>query len=253
MICLSLVLALRIVSLAPALTEDLFAIGAGPAVVGVDANSNRPAGAARLPRVGGMREVSAEAVLALHPDVVVGIPYEDRILADLTRAGVRTERLDVSDLRGDFAAIERLGVLSGHAREARALHRVIERRLAGLSAQAARSRTASAFVAVGISDLRTAGRGTYIDDLLRMANLRNVAGDLPLLWPQYSQERLVAVQPEILVLPNPHPALLGAPWERIDAVRAGRIVEIDEDDLLRPGPRVADVLEMLVAGAARWR
>ena len=73
---------IRIVSFARPLTEDLFAIGAGGNVVGVDAYSDRPAAARALPRVGGMRDVNAEAVLACIRMVVVGIPYEAVHLAD---------------------------------------------------------------------------------------------------------------------------------------------------------------------------
>jgi len=126
---------IRIISLAPAFTEDLFAIGAGSNVVGVDTFSDRPAAARALPRVGGMRDVNTEAVIALHPDIVVGIPYEAARLADLARAGVRTEVLPLNDLHDDLAAIERLGVLSGHSAQARLLARTLRRRLEFLERQ----------------------------------------------------------------------------------------------------------------------
>jgi len=253
MMLLAVAAAFRIVSLAPALTEDLYAVGAGRQVVGVDANSNRPAAASHLPRVGVMREISAEAVLALHPDLVVGDPYEARALTDIGRGGVRTETLPVDDLRGDFAAIERLGALTGHLRSAHDLHLRIARRMSSLAARAKRYRTLTAFMALGTSDIRTAGAGTFIDELFSLANLRNVAGDVHLLWPRYSEERLVMQQPAVLILPSPHPPLAGAPWERLDAVRDGRVLDVDEDDLLRPGPRIAEVLERIIAGTMRWR
>jgi iron complex transport system substrate-binding protein len=242
---------IRIVSLSPALTEDLFAIGSGPNVVGVDAFSDRPAAARALPRVGGMRDVNAEAVLALHPDVVVGIPYEAVHLADIARAGVRTEALPLNDLRDDLRAIERLGVLTGHTPAAQRLVQSIRARLAIIAGAARGRRRLSAFVSLG--GMGSAGGGSYVDELLGLANLQNVTGGVKRPWLEFSPEDLLRAQPDVIIVPDRGPSLAGEPWSHLRAVHDGRIVRIPEDDLLRPGPRVADVLADLVAGTARWR
>lgn len=242
---------LRIVSLAPALTEDLFAIGAGPQVVATDVFSNRPAAARRLPHVGGMRDVDAEAVLTHRPGLVVGVPYEAAQLADVRRAGLRTVALPLDDLGDDLRAIRTLGALTGHRVAAARLVAAIRARLGAAHARAARGRRLRVFVSLG--SMGTAGGGSYVDDLLGLANLDNVAHDVHRPWLTYAAEQLVAAQPDVVVLPVPGPPLVGEPWAHLDAVRAGRIVRIPQDDLLRPGPRVADVLDDLVAGVARWR
>jgi len=121
--------ALRVVSLSPALTEDLFAIGAGANIVGVDAFSDRPARALRIPRVGSMRTVNSEAIAELDPDLIVGIPYQAPNLRDLARLGVRTQTLPVDTLAEDFAAIATLGRLTGHAADATRLLTRIRHRL----------------------------------------------------------------------------------------------------------------------------
>ncbi|HTJ26349.1 MAG TPA: helical backbone metal receptor [Candidatus Limnocylindria bacterium] len=243
--------ALRIVSLAPALTEDLFAIGAGPAVVGVDAYSDRPTAARKLPRVGGLRDVDAEAVLALHPDLVVGIPYEATHLADLRRSGANTAMLRIDSLDDDLATLATLGRLTRHEAAARGVVTALRTRLDATTHAAARTHRLTAYVALG--ELWTAGSGSYIDDLLRRANLANVAGAVHAPWVAYSAERLLAAQPDVVIVPANAPALVGEPWDRLDAVRAGRVLRVPDDDLLRAGPRVADVLDALVAGVARWR
>jgi ABC-type Fe3+-hydroxamate transport system substrate-binding protein len=248
---LAIAAGIRIVSLAPALTEDLFAIGAGQNVVGVDGFSDRPAAARKLPRVGGMRDVNAEAVLALHPDVVVGVPYEVVHLADIARGGVRTESLRLDDLRDDLKAIERLGELTGHAPAALQLVRSLRARLASIASGARRTRRLTAFVSLG--GMGTAGGGSYVDELLGLANVQNVTGGVKRPWLTFSPEDLLLAQPDVIVVPSPGPSLTGEPWSHLGAVRAGRIVHVPEDDLLRPGPRVADVLADLVAGMARWR
>ena len=242
---------IRIVSLAPALTEDLFAIGAGSRVVAVDAYSNRPSQARRLPRVGGMREVNAEAVLAMRPDLVVGIPYEAAHLADVHRGGVRTETFPLDSLSDDLHAIERLGIITGRAEQARRVAATIRARLATLSTAAHRARPLRAFVALG--GMGSAGAGSYVDELLAMANLRNVAGRGRGPWITLSPEELLRAQPDVIVVPDRREPLTGEPWSRLSAVRAGRVVRIPEDDLLRPGPRVANVLADLIAGVRPWR
>jgi iron complex transport system substrate-binding protein len=242
---------LRIVSLAPALTEDLFAIGAGPNVVGVDAFSNRPAAARALPRVGGLRDVNAEAVVALRPDVVVGIPYEAVHLADVARGGVRTEALPLDDLRDDLRAIERLGVLTGREAAAHRVVRTIRARLAALARDAAHTRRLTAFVSLG--GMGSAGGGSYVDELLGLANLHNITGGVKRPWVTFSPEDVLHAQPDVIIVPDRGPSLDGEPWSQLAAVKAGRIVRLPEDDLLRPGPRVADVLAELIAGLARWR
>lgn len=254
MIALALLAAaLRIVSLAPALTEDLFTVGAGPQVVGVDRYSDRPSAAAALPRVGSMQDINAEAILALRADLVVGISYQARALADLARVGIRTQVFDLNDLAGDFRAIEGLADLSGHRSEGRAAVRRIRIRLAELSTVARRERPLRGFAVVGFSPIYTAGAGSFIDELMGLANVRNVAHGTRTPWPAYSAERLMLDQPEVLIVPDTQPPLTGTPWDQLRAVRAGRIARVPEGDLLRPGPRVADALAELTEQLKQWR
>jgi iron complex transport system substrate-binding protein len=253
MIAVMLAAALRIVSLAPALTEDLFAIGAGPSVVGVDAFSNRPAAAARLPRVGSLRTVNSEVIAGLAPGLVVGIPYQAPSLTDLARTGIRTQALPVDTLADDFAAIGTLGRLTGHAAGATRLLARIRTRLADAARRTRGLAMPRAFAVIGVAPLYTAGRGSYIDDLFRIAHLRNVAGGVRAAFPPLSAESLEAADPDVLVVPSGTVIPAVPPWSRLRAVRRHRIVTIAEDDLMRPGPRVADVVDALVRGVAPFR
>ena len=280
--------AVRVVSLAPALTEDLFAIGAGPAVVGVDAFSNRPPAALRLPRVGSMRTVSSEAVAALNPDVVncggmwarqigalagVSVPLQPMkhlyvvtepipglsrdapTLRDLGRLGVATQTFELETLADDFATIAGLGRATGHGREATRLLAAIRRRLDTVrrATRTLPAPRALAFVGMGVAPFYTAGRGSYIHDLFAVAHIRNVVGDLQAAFPALSDETIEASDPDVLIVPRGAVIPNGPPWSRLRAVRLGHIVALDEDDYLRPGPRVADVVEALVRGIAPYR
>ena len=245
--------AVRVVSLAPALTEDLFAIGAGHAVVGVDAYSDRPAAARALPRVGSMRSISSETVASLNPDLVVGIPYQSPSLQDLGRAGVRTQAIAVDTLADDFAAIAVLGRLTGHDADAARVLARIHRRIGAVSAQTRDLAQPRAFVVVGTAPNYTAGRGSYIDDLLRIAHVTNVAGNVRAAYPAISAESIVAARPDVLIVASGTVLPNAPPWSQLRAVREHRIVRLDEDDFLRPGPRVADVAEALARAIAPFR
>jgi iron complex transport system substrate-binding protein len=245
--------AVRVVSLAPAFTEDLFAIGAGPSVVGVDAYSNRPAAARRIPRVGSMRTINSEAVAALNPDLVVGIAYQAPSIDDLARLGVRTQILPVDTLADDLHAIATLGRLTGHERAAAALLRTIRARLDAASRATRALRAPRALAVIGVTPIYTAGQGSYVDDLFAIAHLRNVAGGVRAAFPALSAETIEAADPDVLVVPRGTVIPSEPPWSRLRAVREQHIVTIDDDDLMRPGPRVADVVEALVRGVARYR
>jgi len=248
-------IAVRVVSLAPALTEDLFAIGAGAQVVGVDDLSNRPPAALRVPRVGSMRTINSEAIAALNPDLVVGIAYQAPTLRDLLRVGVHTQALTVDSLADDFAAIAALGRATGHVREAARLLATIRHRLDAVRAttRALPAPRALAFIGMGIAPFYTAGRGSYIDDLFAVAHIRNVAGDVKAAYPALSSETIEAADPDVLVIPRGATIPTQPPWSRLRAVRLHRFIEIDEDDYLRPGPRVVDVVDALVRGVAPYR
>ncbi|GAC1415432.1 MAG: cobalamin-binding protein [Candidatus Velthaea sp.] len=245
--------ATRIISLAPAITEDLYAIGAGPHVVGVDGNSNRPPAARALPHVGSMRTVNTETILALHPDLVVGIPYSAPELTQLARIGIPTRALKVDTLADDFATISELGRLSGRARAAQALVAALTRRMSTLRAASAHLAAPSALIVVSTKPIYTAGNGSYIADLLRYANVRNVTGGLHSAFPSVSDEVVEATDPDVIITTPGMPIPSGPPWSRLRAVREHRIIVLPEDDLFRPGPHVADVLDALVRAIAPYR
>ncbi len=245
--------AVRVVSLAPALTEDLFAIGAGPSVVGVDAFSNRPAAALRLPRVGSMRTVNSEVIAGLAPDLVVGIPYQTPNLRDLARTGVATRTLPVDTLAQDFAAIATLGRLTGHERQAAHVLATLHRRLAAAARATAGRGVPRVLAVIGVAPIYTAGRGSYIDDLFTIVHVRNVAGNVAAAFPAVSAETILADDPDVLVVPAGTVLPDEPPWSRLRAVRERRIVSVDEDDLFRAGPRVADVADALARKIAPYR
>ncbi len=167
----------RVVALVPSIAEDLYAVGAGGAVVGVSAYSDYPPAAKKLPQIAGFASVSTERVVALHPDLVVGIVSQQRMVADLRRAKIQTMLLHDDSYADIFNNLVTLGVVTGHERDAETFVRGLRARTAAiLRSVTPRKRKPTVFVVLGTAPIFTVGRGSYIDTLIGMAGGRNAAG-----------------------------------------------------------------------------
>jgi iron complex transport system substrate-binding protein len=239
----------RIVSLAPSLTEDLFALGVGSRVVAVSEYSDYPEAAKHLPRISSSTSIDAERIVALHPDLVVGISYQTAMTAPLLRANLRVVLLHDDSLNDIYTDIERLGQLVGRPSAADALMRNLRRQTAQLQRTVDRSRRPSVFVVLDVAPIYTVGRRSYINTLIAMAGGRNAA-TLDGAYGRYSAETLLMQQPDIIIAdPLVKLESLGdrEPWRSLRAVRRGHVTDIPEPGiLLSPGPRYNEGLRWLI-------
>lgn len=246
----------RIVSLAPALTEILFAIGAGDRVVGVTAFCDYPPEAKLLPKVGGYTTPSVESILALRPDLVLVSPASgnrDSALA-LRQAGLRVEVVPAETLDEAYAAVEQVGDLVGAGPRGRALAAEIRGRIDAAARKAAGLPRVRAIFCVQRDPLIVAGKGTLPSQLLELAGGTNiVAADR---YPRIGIETVLAEAPDVIVQSRMDLADSGEErvaldfwkrWPTIPAVRDGKVFVIDGTTAFRAGPRVADAVEMLSA------
>ena len=251
---LHLILALRIVTLVPAFADDVVAVGARSELVGVSRFSDDVPNAAALPVVGDFSSVDTERIIALHPDVVVGIPSQARAIVPLQRAGIRVVLIPGDTFDDIFTDLQTLGNLTGHISDANA-------EIASLRTQTARLRAGvphrawqpSVFIALGTGPIWTAGPASYIGHLIQLAGGRDAASDLHAPWAEYSEEALVRAQPDAIVAGRD--TNLGAvegqePWRSLHAVREGHIFLIAdprvENALFRPGPNYNEGLRWLI-------
>lgn len=236
---------LRIVSLAPVLTETMFALGAGARVVGVTAFCDRPVEAQRLPRVGGATGVSIERLLALEPDLVVAVPtLGQRDALELARAAGIPVRVIHADRLGEVLdMVADLGVILDARDEARALGARIDRALAQLSGLSIDGRRAA--VVVGHEPLVVAGPGTFSADVLALTGLTSAVPPGAPLWPAWSVESVAAARVDVLLLAE-GPA--HAPALRALLARAGlkaQVVAPPRPVLMRPGPALIEDAALL--------
>ena len=234
----------------PSLTEDLFAIGAGSQVVAVSQFTDYPVAATKLPRVASFASLDAERIVRLHPDIVVAIPAQAALVANLRRAGLRVELLPDASFADLFADLQRLGALSGHAREAAEVAGRLRARTASLVARVPHGTRPRTFVVLGVDPIFTVGDGSYIAHLISLAGGSDAAA-LHDAYARYSPEALVAAQPDAIVADRASGFAAvrdRAPWVELRAVRDGRAYVLDDAGILeRPGPRYNDGLAWLIA------
>lgn len=244
----------RIVSLLPATTETLFALGAGDRVVG-RTDYDREAYVRHLPSVGGGLDPSPEALLALRPDLVIawetagGATLRHRLEA----LGVPVFAVRTQDTADVFANVARLGHLTGRDRAADSLARRIRAGLDSVRASVAGLPRPTVLYVVGTDPAMTAGPGTFVSELIGVAGGRNAFSDVRQEWPQISREEIVRRRPETVILPvdagiDSAAALarLDAPgWRELGAVRRGEVRVVDGELLNRPGPRIAEAARAL--------
>ncbi len=240
----------RIVSIGPSITEFLFALGAGPRVVGADDFSDEPAGARQLEKVGGIK-VNFEKVVSLRPDLVLSVKFSDGTIERLMGAGLLVLVVDPQSA-GDVA---RTAILLGRAvgSDGEAMARDIQKRVDDV-----RSKTAAAatkprvYHEIDASDptkIFTVGPGSYIHDLIEIAGGQNIAARATSAYPQLSAEEILRSDPEIIVLAaadysaKPEQVAARTGWSVISAVRNKRIVTIAPNLINRPGPRVGEAAE----------
>ena len=255
----------RIVSLSPNLTEVLFAIGCDSScVVGDTRFCDYPPAAVRIARVGGIVDPSLEAIVALRPDLVLatrGNPLE--FMESLRRLKIPVYALeDRGGLSQVFRLVREIGAVTGRWTPGDSLARSLEARV-----EAVRQRTAG--LAAGARPrvyfgelegaLWTAGPGTYIDDLIAAAGGRNVASIAAAAWSALALEAIVMRDPQVYLgtFPGADTPERGREaearvvrllrtregWAGTQLGRHPRVFLVQEDRLMRPGPRMIAVLE----------
>jgi iron complex transport system substrate-binding protein len=250
----------RIVSLVPAVTETLFAVGAGPRVVGVSTYCDQPPEARKLPKVGTFSEPVAEAIVALHPDLVLTSPSpgNEAAVRAIERTGVKVAVVQaeggLAEVRGAILAVARE---AGEDEAGRALVSRIDARLADLRHLAEGFPHPKVAVVVGREPLVLAGPGSYLGELVDLTGGTNVAASVGGRWPRVGLEYLVASAPEVIVdlsvsmgeEPG-QPGDAASYWKgfsSLPAVASGRVVTDHAAVMLRPGPRLAEAAETLFA------
>lgn len=248
----------RIVSLAPHLTEQLYAIGAGDLIVGTTDYADYPEAARRLPRVARAHSVDLERVAAAQPDLIVvwGSGFPPATIDAVRRLGVPVFVSEPGRLADIATSLERLGALTG--RSGRAAANTLTGRLEQLRQRYHGRREVRVFYQVWGEPLMTLGGRHVVSEAIALCGGRNVFADLAPVAPRISTEAVLARDPEIIVTAEPgaRPSPALASWqrfERIAAVRRNQLATLDADRINRHGPRIVEEIEVLCEAIDRAR
>jgi iron complex transport system substrate-binding protein len=242
----------RIVSLAPHLTEILYAVGAGDTLVGAAEFSDYPQAAREAPRVGGYDRLDLEDILRLRPDLVLAwrsgnVPAQ---VARLRALGLRVFVTEARTLEDIARLLETLGALSGHRADALAAASAYRQRLDALRSQYSRQAPVTVFYQLWPAPLMTVGKAQIITQVIALCGGVNIYGHLRPLVPVVSLESVLAANPEAIIaagMADARPEWLDdwRRWPRLQAVQRGNLFSLHPDLIQRHTPRLLDGAEIL--------
>jgi iron complex transport system substrate-binding protein len=237
------------VSLAPSVTEIIYALGAGECLVGRSSACKNPAVVTNIVVAGDFGVPALEVIAQLQPTLVLTVDLAEKNSgAALERLGLRHVNLTCRTLDEIPPAIRTIGQLLHHRPAAERLAADFAGRLHELRRQPPPVRRPRVFLELWGDPLMTAGRRAFLSELIELAGGENIAGDVARDFFQISPEVVLARDPEVVVQLEPVPPNLSTRtgWAQIAAVQSNRIcADLDRDLLQTPGPRVLDAVEEL--------
>lgn len=243
----------RIISLAPSVTEVLYLLGADDRLIGVCSHCNWPEDVRNKPRIGTLLSPNYETIIAARPDLIVGSTAgNDRAatlkLADFGLPLFVTAPRSVASIYDTVRAIGRITDCNQRGEE---LVRKMKARIGRIEDRVRDLPPVRAFFITWFDPLLAPGRRTFENDVLQLANVVSISGDVEEFYPRYSLEQVIAQDPDVLLTVehegNPLPDLRRlAGWKDLRPVRTGRIYVLPEA-FQHPSPRFIDGLEQLAA------
>lgn len=243
----------RIVSLAPSITETLFAIGAADHIVGVTNYCNYPIAATAKQKVGGITNPSIETIISLEPDLIL-VSMEGNVRNDfdkLTSFGVPVFVTNPRSLEGIYKSMTQIGELTGKKENAATLVKAMQTRADSIASKAKRLRRKSILFFVSLQPIIVVGKNTFLTQLIELAGGTNTAVNAASTYPTYSREAVLKDDPDLLIFmaevaASPAALVTLYPeWAKLKAFKRKTVFRIDADIVSRPGPRAVDGLALL--------
>ena len=244
----------RIVSLAPSITEILFALGLNSEIAGVTDFCDHPEACLTKPKIGGFVNPSLERIVSLKPDLIIGIRDGNReeTLQKLKDLGFSVYRVDPKGFDGVTKTIGNLGGITGREEAARRIVRTMTTKKEHILSLTRSLYKPRVFFQVGDAPIVTVGKGTLTHDLIQFAGGKNITENEPMDYPLYSVEAVLTKAPEIIIVSSmdnkkDYSNLVNKwkHWRTIPAVKQNAIHVIDSNLVDRPTPRITEGLETL--------
>jgi iron complex transport system substrate-binding protein len=249
---------LRIISLAPSLTEIAYAAGAGNLLVGAVEFSDFPAAAKAVPRVGDAWRVDAERVIALRPDVVLVWPTgtPETTIERLRALGLNVVDVPTQSLADVPQALRQVGRLAGTSAVAERAALEFERRVTLQRARYSRRLQLTVFIQIDDEPIFTVNGRHVISEIVTLCGGRNVFADLPQLAPPIAAEAVLAADPQVILSTDDtiaNPRAFWQRWPRMRAVQGDTVFKVSSDLVTRASPRLAQGVEVTCAALEQAR
>ena len=244
----------RIVSLAPGITETLYALDIDNKIAGVTTFCNWPAAARTKTRIGGFTNPSIEKIVSLKPDLIIATADGNRkdTVQQLERLNLPVYVTNPSDTNGVLKSILHIGEITNREKEAQILVGKLQKRLNNVAYQIRHKRKPRVFFQIGLEPVITAGRGTLINEVIERAGGVNVAGNDVANYPHYSAEGIIGAAPEIIIfapmINDKEFAAVKKFWKEfgeLPAVKNNKIYPMNADLINRASPRIFDAVEKM--------
>jgi len=244
----------RIVSLAPGITEMLYALSLEDEIAGVTTFCDWPAAARTKPRIGGFTNPSIEKIVSLKPDLIIATADGNRkdTVRQLERLGLSVYVTNPSDTNGILRSILHIGEITNREKDARKLVEKLQKRLNNITAQIRHKSKPRVFFQIGLEPVITAGKGTLINEAVERAGGINIAGHDAARYPRYSAEGIMGAPPEIILFApmvnDKEFIMVKSFWQKfegIPAVKNNKIYPINTDLISRASPRIVDAIEKM--------
>lgn len=247
----------RIVSLAPNVTEILFALGFDEEIVAVSNNSDYPAQAAEKKKVGTFWQPNTEQIIASRPSLIITLWFEQQraVAQVLERLGYEVLVLRLETIAEFFEAIEKTGEKTGRKDRAENLVKKIKNGFAEMQSKYSSAEKIKVLWVVQTEPLRLAGRNTFVNELIELVGGENAIGSTIQQYPSVSTEELLTCGAEVII----HSAMdknniekeriaakkFWSKWQNIPAVKNNRVYIVEDDTILRLGPRLLEGVELI--------
>ncbi|WP_291635563.1 ABC transporter substrate-binding protein [Clostridium sp.] len=241
----------RIISISPTITEGIYALGKDSSLVGRSDYDDYPTECSKIPSVGSLLEPSIEKIIELKPDVVIAsMLFSKDVIKQLEALNIKVIVLyGEENFTGVYDTMTKLGQVVNASEKAQTIIADMKKKVADITTKVANAKKPTVYYVAGFgkSGDFTAGKDTFIGNMIEMAGGKNVAEDA-IGW-KYSVEKLVEKNPDILICSKLYDSKKGIEatngYKDLKAVKSGKLLEVDENIIVRQGPRLADGLEAI--------
>ena len=243
----------RVISLAPNMTEMIFAVGVGNKLIGNTLYCNYPEAAKKITKVGDMISIDYEKILSLKPDLIF-ITVEGNVkdgYEKLTKLGLKVFVSNPRNYPGIKKTFGDLGKIFGLEDKVKNEIKNWDDRFYRISEEVKKYPSKSAMFMIGLNPIILAGKNTFINELLTSVGLTNIASGSPLNYPIFSREEILKINPDYIIMTGMSTEeskkliSIYREWRSLKVIQNKNVIVVDPDLYLRPGPRFIDALENL--------